>query len=190
MKCPNCGKEIANDSMFCGYCGTKLLKTNPKKWLPWTIGGVAVVIIAVVVLLCIRESRYVDLGLPSGVKWRSVPESSYYTISKAKKKFGKRLPTNEDFSELIAKCTWVWVGNGYSVIGPNGNSIYMPAKGFINHNDNRKSEENEVGYYWAESNSIGNATYWVTINAEKYKLNNHVSYNNDYPVSFSVILVK
>lgn len=23
MKCSNCGKEIANDSMFCEYCGTK-----------------------------------------------------------------------------------------------------------------------------------------------------------------------
>ena len=25
MKCPNCGKEIADDSNFCGSCGTKII---------------------------------------------------------------------------------------------------------------------------------------------------------------------
>lgn len=24
MKCPKCGKEIANDSNFCDYCGVRL----------------------------------------------------------------------------------------------------------------------------------------------------------------------
>ena len=24
MKCPKCGKEIANDSVFCNYCGAKI----------------------------------------------------------------------------------------------------------------------------------------------------------------------
>lgn len=28
MKCPNCGKEIANDSQFCEYCGVKIVSTN------------------------------------------------------------------------------------------------------------------------------------------------------------------
>lgn len=26
MKCPNCGKEIANDSRFCEFCGTKIVQ--------------------------------------------------------------------------------------------------------------------------------------------------------------------
>ena len=26
MRCPNCGKEIANDSQFCEYCGTKVIQ--------------------------------------------------------------------------------------------------------------------------------------------------------------------
>ena len=25
MKCPNCGREIADDSKFCDFCGTKLV---------------------------------------------------------------------------------------------------------------------------------------------------------------------
>lgn len=29
MRCPNCGKEIANDSVYCEYCGTKV-PTNGK----------------------------------------------------------------------------------------------------------------------------------------------------------------
>ncbi len=39
MKCPNCGKEIANESKFCEYCGTKV-KTksdNKKKTILWVV---------------------------------------------------------------------------------------------------------------------------------------------------------
>ena len=28
MKCPNCGKEIANDSQFCEFCGTQLVSAK------------------------------------------------------------------------------------------------------------------------------------------------------------------
>jgi len=28
MKCPKCGNEIANDSLFCEYCGTRIHKAN------------------------------------------------------------------------------------------------------------------------------------------------------------------
>lgn len=31
MKCPKCGKEIANDSVFCEYCGTQLEQTAPQQ---------------------------------------------------------------------------------------------------------------------------------------------------------------
>ena len=31
MKCSKCGNEIANDSMFCEYCGTQIKKDNVKK---------------------------------------------------------------------------------------------------------------------------------------------------------------
>lgn len=47
---------------------------------------------------------------------------------------GWRLPTKEEFEELIQKCKWEWTRNnsreGYKVTGPSGNSIFLPAAGF------------------------------------------------------------
>lgn len=28
MKCPNCGKEITDDSLFCEHCGAKVKTSN------------------------------------------------------------------------------------------------------------------------------------------------------------------
>ena len=28
MKCPNCGKQIAKDSSFCEWCGTRVIKES------------------------------------------------------------------------------------------------------------------------------------------------------------------
>ena len=40
-----------------------------------------------------------------------------------------RIPTVEEFKELVDKCDWDWDGDGYIVTGPNGNSIFLPAAG-------------------------------------------------------------
>ena len=57
-----------------------------------------------------------------------------------------RLPTNDEFEELKEKCTWVWTKmlgqNGYKIIGPNDNSIFLPAVGYHNGYDYQK-----CGYY-------------------------------------------
>ena len=37
-----------------------------------------------------------------------------------------RMPTVDEFKELMDKCKWHWVGNGYVVTGPNKNSIKLP----------------------------------------------------------------
>lgn len=51
-----------------------------------------------------------------------------------------RLPTSAEFNELIGKCKWDWVKRGkmigYSVIGPNGNQIFLPLTDSLD------------GYYW------------------------------------------
>ena len=46
-----------------------------------------------------------------------------------------RMPTDGEMGELINKCTWIWTTqngvNGYKVTGTNGNSIFLPAAGYI-----------------------------------------------------------
>lgn len=37
-----------------------------------------------------------------------------------------RMPTVEEFKELINKCKWIWAEDGYFVIGPSENSIKIP----------------------------------------------------------------
>ena len=45
------------------------------------------------------------------------------------------IPTPSDFSELINNCTWKWTTrngiSGFSVTGPNGKSIFLPAAGVM-----------------------------------------------------------
>ena len=45
-----------------------------------------------------------------------------------------RMPTLEEQRELQDNCTWTWTKvngvNGYTVTGPNGNSIFLPAAGY------------------------------------------------------------
>lgn len=47
---------------------------------------------------------------------------------------GWRMPTKEEFEELLDKCNWQWTSqsgrNGYKVTCPNGNSIFLPATGW------------------------------------------------------------
>lgn len=79
--------------------------------------------------------------------------SGYATYDAARANWGGkwRVPTKEEFDELVNGCTWVWspqqgVG-GYIVTGPNGNSIFMPDTGCNGSID----EETPVGYYWSST---------------------------------------
>ena len=79
----------------------------------------------------IIPAGYVDLGLPSGTLWKKTNEAGgFYSYDEAKSKFGSRLPTKAQFTELKDKCRWKWTGDGYRVTGPNGNSIVLPASGY------------------------------------------------------------
>ena len=153
--------------------------------------------------------EYVDLGLPSGIKWATCnvgatkPEefggyyawgeteeksnydwstykwcsgsddnmtkyctdSDYGTVDNktildpeddvAHVKWGGtwRMPTFDEQKELLNKCTWTWTTlngvNGYKVIGPNGNSIFLPAAGYrfgANLNDS-----GSLALFWSSS---------------------------------------
>ena len=69
-----------------------------------------------------------------------------------------RMPTIEEQKELLNECFWVWTelngANGYSVTGPNGNCIFLPATGYRSGCDVIK--QRFYGYYWSSSVCIVN----------------------------------
>jgi len=69
MKCPNCGKEIANDSVYCEYCGVKLEKKGSSKVL-WIIiaAVVGVALIACILLLLPKGNKQVQKEEPKPLK--------------------------------------------------------------------------------------------------------------------------
>ena len=65
-----------------------------------------------------------------------------------------RMPTDFEWTELRAKCTWTWVTNyngsgieGILVKATNGNSIFLPAAGYRNSSDLRGAGSS--GCYWS-----------------------------------------
>lgn len=93
----------------------------------------------------------VDLGLPSGILWKNKNEDGgFYTYEQALNKFRNKLPTKEQFEELKNECQWSWLGNGYKVTGPNGNSIVLPAAGGRNC-DGGVLRVGSYGGYWSST---------------------------------------
>ena len=155
------------------------------------------------------EPEYVDLGLPSGLKWATCnvgatkPEEygDYFAWGEVEPKeiynwstykygtdyltkycnmssYGKngftdnktildseddaatanwggvwRMPTKVEQDELRNNCTWTWTTqngvNGYKVVGPNGNSIFLPAAGVVN--GGSRLHVGSGGRYWSNS---------------------------------------
>jgi hypothetical protein len=60
-----------------------------------------------------------------------------------------RMPSFKELSELTDDCKWEWTAQngrkGYKVIGPNGNSIFLPAAGMSD--GATVGGENEFGFY-------------------------------------------
>ena len=144
----------------------------------------------------INGHEYVDLGLPSGLKWATCnvgansPEEygNYYawgeTYTKdeydrdncdlwevemkniggdpdydvATSEWGEewRLPTKEEFEELVKECEWKWMKkkgvNGKRVTGPNGKSIFLPAAGYRNESS---LGDGSYGSYWSSTPKDG-----------------------------------
>lgn len=73
----------------------------------------------------LRRQGYIDLGLPSGTLWKDKNErkQTYFDFMQ---NYKPKLPTKEQFIELKETCKWTWMGNGYNVEGPNGESIFLP----------------------------------------------------------------
>lgn len=101
----------------------------------------------------LRAQGWVDLGLSSGTLWKDKneeggPMKGYYSYTQAINRFGRNLPSREQFEELKSECQWIWIDNGYQVIGPNGNSIVLPTTGRLVFS---YVDAIEVGFYWSST---------------------------------------
>ena len=165
----------------------------------------------------INNHEYVDLGLPSGLKWATCnvgaiapedygyyfawgevePKTTYnwdtykyyddsnltkYTSNDSKTVLDPeddaatvnwggawRMPTKAEQDELRNNCTWDWTTqngvNGYKVTGPNGNSIFLPAAGYMD--EGNLNGDGSWGYYWSSSliTDYPNYAYGVNFNS-------------------------
>lgn len=87
-----------------------------------------------------------------------------------------RIPTIDDFNELIDNCIWIWESNrGYKIISKkNGNSIFLPAGGWRIYTSLLFDEL--AGSYWT-STSNGEGAYALYFGDNSYKVSNFMRYN-------------
>lgn len=90
-------------------------------------------------------TQYVNIG--------SDISGTQYDAAKVNLGGSWRMPTREEFQELIDKCTWEWTQvnniNGYKITAGNGNSIFLPAAGY--YDAYGLGFENNTGYYWTST---------------------------------------
>ena len=119
---------------------------------------------------------FVDLGLPSGLLWAEKQEEGYYTHEEAVKKYGEALPQPEEFVELWRVCKWDWdkKRKGYTVTGPNGNSIFLAASGYRNSTSGDLNNVGSSGDYWSAAQYSADGAY-----------NLYFYSGNVYPLNYS-----
>ena len=76
-----------------------------------------------------------------------------------------RMPTDPEWTELRAKCTWAWTAqngvNGFLVTASNGKSIFLPAAGY--RRDANLNDAGSIGAYWSSSLDKDSPYYaWFT----------------------------
>ncbi len=126
------------------------------------------------------SGKYVDLGLSSGTKWKAVNEENaadveyaFFTYDEAIAAYGNKLPSREQWEELLNECSWSWTGMGYKMVGPSGKSISLPAAGsrdclgFV-------SPVGSGGGYWS-STPLGSDDAWCLyfVSGELYTGRDH-----------------
>lgn len=117
----------------------------------------------------VNTARYIDIGSEIG--------GTQYDAATVNLGNDWRMPTSGEIRELLNNCTWEWTQinsvNGYKVIGPNGNSIFLPAAGCyysynsgLNKNLNYLTSTSGSGAYC--SSLVKNVSNAVIIPSDKW----------------------
>lgn len=97
---------------------------------------------------------------------------------------GWRLPSKKEAEELQTRCKWnltTYKGlNGVMVIGPNGNSIFIPFAGYIATDPQKAVLVGSVGIYWLGDPTLDNKGYASAFNIQE-------STSPYFPVSNAIV---
>ena len=98
-----------------------------------------------------------------------------------------RMPTKEEFEELIGSCKWELAKYGhligYLITGPNGNSIFLPRTGYVTC---KKLEFLDDSLYWTRQ-QVGEGIYFAhTLNITPYGEDNIVIHKHAKTDSLAV----
>ena len=84
-----------------------------------------------------------------------------------------RMPTKDEWEELVDGCTWTWTTlngvNGYQVTGSNGNSIFLPAAGDYYEGKHYNAGS---GYYLSSTPyeaGVSQYSYILYFNSDEYR---------------------
>lgn len=126
------------------------------------------------------DTKYIDLGLPSGTLWavwnvganRPEEYGDYFEFEKWDSSL--QVPTKEEFEELKKECKWEWTSvngkQGHVVTGHNGKSIFLPAAGY--RYGSSLYYAGEYGFYWSSTlrENDDYRAYDLTFNSSVYKV--------------------
>lgn len=83
-----------------------------------------------------------------------------------------RMPTEAEMDELVSKCTWTKTSMGYTVKGPNGNTIFLPFTGI--YSGTSLSSDTQC-YYWSSTYNT------LPVHADDYWAQHLATTKNDTP---------
>ncbi|MBQ7420241.1 MAG: hypothetical protein IJV17_05835 [Prevotella sp.] len=90
---------------------------------------------------------YAYKGSNADIYANSINGYAAYDAATANWGSGWAMPNTEQITELIEECTWERSDKGYTVTGPNGNSIFLPFAGY-RYGDELFATGSE-GFYWS-----------------------------------------
>ncbi len=112
-----------------------------------------------------KDFEFVDLGLPSGRLWATENAPGYYNFNTAADIFADYLPKGAAMVELLEECKVEWNDQkkGLDITGPNGNSIFLPAAGYVFPGETVVADDEFFGYYWTRMAYIPNSDSYAGI---------------------------
>lgn len=97
-----------------------------------------------------------------------------------------RIPTSEEYRELIEQCEWIWGCSGrhwgYKVVGPNGNSIFLPAAGWYGDRLHKNTETDAL--YWTATPAGWDSRHAtaLTFNSLEYRVEGGYTRHGGQPI--------